>query len=241
MKRIFDLLCALLALLLLAPLLCILMLAVYAQDLKSPLYIAPRVGAGGRAFKMIKLRSMIINADKNGVASTSNDDRRITRVGHLIRKSKADELLQLVNVVMGDMSLVGPRPNVLAETSLYTNEEKRLLSVRPGITDFASIVFSDEGDILEGADDPDLRYNQLIRPGKGFLGLLYIDNQSFTLDLKLICLTVVAVASKPLALRWLTRMLRGINAPAFLVDIAARDTELVPMPPPGSNRIVEER
>ena len=126
---------------------------------------------------MVKIRSMIINADKTGVDSTSSDDMRITSVGKVIRKLKLDELSQLWNVLIGDMSLVGPRPNVKSETDLYTKIEKNLLNVKPGITDFSSIVFSDEGDILSGSDDPDLLYNQLIRPWKSRLSLFYIEKR----------------------------------------------------------------
>ena len=109
---------------------------------------------------------MIINADSSGVDSTSATDSRITSIGHVIRRFKLDELTQLWNVFLGDMSLVGPRPNVRKETDLYTIPEKLLLTVRPGITDISSIIFSDEGDILANKKDPDLAYNQLIRPWK---------------------------------------------------------------------------
>ena len=120
---------------------------------------------------------MSISADKNGVNSTSLNDARITPVGHKIRKYKLDEFTQLWNVLIGDMSLVGPRPNVLVDTNLYTKVERKLLTVRPGITDFSSIVFSDEGKILENKKDPNLSYNQFIRPWKSRLGLIYIEKK----------------------------------------------------------------
>ena len=151
---------------------------VWLQDLKSPFYIADRVGKNRKIFKMVKLRSMVIGADKSGVDSTGANDSRITTIGKLIRKFKLDEISQLWNVLLGDMSLVGPRPNVKTETDMYTEEEGLLLSVKPGITDFSSIVFSDEGDILANKIDPDLSYNQLIRPWKSRLGIIYIKNQS---------------------------------------------------------------
>ena len=190
---------------------------------------------------MIKLRSMIINADQTGVASTSNDDKRITKVGHLIRRFKLAELVHLFNVLRGDMSLVGPRPNVKVETDLYSPEEKRLLTVRPGITDFSSIVFSDEGVILEGKDDPDLAYNQLIRPGKGYLGLLYIDNQSSLLDAKLIGLTVIAIISRDKALNLVVKEIRKLTSEDLLLEIASRKKALVPLAPPGLNEIITKR
>ena len=158
----FDIIVSFFSLLFISPILLIFMYLVYRQDKHSPFYIAPRVGRNGTMFKMVKLRSMSINADKSGVDSTSLDDVRITTVGHKIRKYKLDEFTQLWNVLIGDMSLVGPRPNVKRDTDLYTHVERKLLSIRPGITDFSSIVFSDEGEILEGKNDPDLSYNQLI-------------------------------------------------------------------------------
>jgi lipopolysaccharide/colanic/teichoic acid biosynthesis glycosyltransferase len=190
---------------------------------------------------MVKLRSMIINADKSGVDSTGSNDRRITRVGQFIRRYKLDELTQLWNVLKGDMSLVGPRPNVKRETDLYTPVERRLLEVRPGITDFASIVFSDEGDILKDQADPDIAYNQLIRPGKSMLGVFYIEHRSFLVDVRLIMLTVIAILSRPKALTGVQKILRGLNAGPELLTIAARAKPLVPMPPPGGTKIVTSR
>ena len=133
-----------------SPVLLPVMFLVWWQDRHSPFYVASRVGLDQRPFRMVKLRSMRIGADKSGVDSTSAGDSRITPVGHFIRRYKLDELTQLWNVLIGDMSLVGPRPNVERETRLYTDLEQRLLTVKPGITDYASIVFADEGEILQG-------------------------------------------------------------------------------------------
>ncbi len=184
---------------------------------------------------------MIIKADQTGVDSTSSDDKRITPLGHFIRKYKLDELTQLWNVLIGDMSLVGPRPNVQRETDLYTSEERKLLSVKPGITDFASIVFSDEGEILKGYSDPDIAYNQLIRPGKGYLGLFYISNQSLMLDIKICFCTLLLIISKPSALRKVLNILSQLQAEQYLLDLASRIYPLKPMPPPGSDKIVTTR
>jgi lipopolysaccharide/colanic/teichoic acid biosynthesis glycosyltransferase len=139
------------------------------------------------------------------------------------------------------MSLVGPRPNVQRETDLYTAEEKKLLTVRPGITDFASIVFSDEGEILAGKADPDIAYNQLIRPGKSRLGLFYVQHANPWLDLQLISLTAIAITSKPSALRGVARILQRLGAPADLTAIARRDRPLEAAPPPGATQIVTNR
>ena len=149
LKRLFDFFTSIVLLLAFSPILLIFSFLIWKQDYHTPFYIAPRVGKNGKIFKMIKFRSMIINADQSGVDSTSSNDSRITKLGKFIRKFKIDELPNFINIFKGDMSFVGPRPNVKRETDLYTNKEKLLLSVRPGITDLASIVFSDEGDILK--------------------------------------------------------------------------------------------
>jgi lipopolysaccharide/colanic/teichoic acid biosynthesis glycosyltransferase len=240
-KRLVDILASLFGLLITSPILLPVMFLVWKEDKKSPFYIAPRSGRNGTIFKMVKLRSMVVDADKTGVDSTSGNDMRITPIGHKIRRYKLDELVQLWNVLIGDMSLVGPRPNVKTETDLYTNVEKKLLLVRPGITDFSSIVFSDEGEILEGRDDPDIAYNQLIRPWKSRLGLIYIKNQSFLLDLQLVLYTVVAIISKQKALIWVVEKLKKLNVDAETIKISKRKVSLYPFPPPGSDEIVNSR
>ncbi len=179
------------------------------------------------------MRSMVIGADLKGASSTSNDDRRITPVGHFIRRYKIDELTQLWNVLKGDMSLVGPRPQVQSGVDLYTIRERVLLSVRPGITDFASIVFSDEGDILTDHPDPDEAYEQLIRPRKSLLGLFYVEHQSLSVDVQLLWLTLNAIVSRKRALRGVQVLMQRLGAPSDLVSIASREDTLVPMHPPG--------
>lgn len=241
MKRLFDIVVSLVGLLIASPVLVPVVFLVWWQDKHSPFYIAPRVGARGTVFDMVKLRSMVINADKSGVDSTGANDRRITPVGHFIRRYKLDEITQLWNVLKGDMSLVGPRPNVKRETDLYTGMERRLLDVKPGITDFASIVFSDEGDILKDKPDPDIAYNQLIRPGKSMLGLFYIGNRGLLIDIRLCWLTALAILSRERALAGVTRLLESLNAPRELLELAARRKPLLPLPPPGSDRIVTSR
>ncbi len=241
MKRIFDFILAFIGLILSSPILLPVIFLVWIQDWHSPFYIAPRVGKDEKPFKMLKLRSMIVNADKSGVDSTSSNDKRITGVGRFIRKYKLDELSQLWNVLIGDMSLVGPRPNVKRETDLYTTEEKKLLTVRPGITDFSSIVFSDEGDILKDQSDPDIAYNQLIRPGKSMLGIFYIENRTFIIDIQLIYLTVLAIISKEKSLNLLSVILKKLGANDLLINIASRKQNLYPMSPPGAQNIVTNR
>jgi lipopolysaccharide/colanic/teichoic acid biosynthesis glycosyltransferase len=241
LKRFTDFIISFFGLLAASPILMPVILLVWIQDLKSPFYIAQRVGKDGKQFKMVKLRSMIVNADSTGVDSTSANDTRITPIGHIIRKFKLDELTQLWNVFKGDMSLVGPRPNVKAETDIYTTDERVLLSARPGITDFSSIVFSDEGSILENKEDPDLAYNQLIRPWKSRLGLVYLKNQTFMLDMQLIFCTVLAIFSRSMATTWVTKKLQKLDVDKNLVIVSKRESELYPFPPPGSDKIVESR
>lgn len=241
MKRFFDIVVSVFGLVISSPILLPVMFLVWRQDGHSPFYIAPRVGNKEQEFNMIKLRSMVIDADKSGVDSTSASDTRITKVGAFIRKFKLDEITQLWNVLIGDMSLVGPRPNVKAETDKYTSVEKGLLNIRPGITDFSSIVFSDEGDILEGKEDPDLAYNQLIRPWKSRLGLIYIDTKNLFLDLKLILITIVAIISRKKALKLIVNELNKLGVTKDIIGIATREVELIPTPPPGADNIIENR
>lgn len=238
LKRTFDIFASTFGLVVSFPFLSIVGFFVWLYDRKCPIYIADRVGINGTIFKMYKLRSMVINADRSGVDSTSSDDLRITPVGHIIRKLKLDELTQLINVFLGDMSLVGPRPNVKSETDRYTLTEKRLLRVRPGITDFSSIIFSDEGDILKGSSDPDLDYNQLIRPWKSRLGLFYLEHQSFFLDILLILFTILSAFSKKSSLNMISSVLSRFGADESVINVASRKFILTPYPPPGSNKVV---
>jgi lipopolysaccharide/colanic/teichoic acid biosynthesis glycosyltransferase len=241
MKRLFDFCASLFGLVLFSPVLLVLCILVWLQDRHSPFYIPWRTGRNEKPYKMVKLRSMVIRADKNKVDSTANNDPRITAVGRFIRKIKFDEFPQLWNVLKGEMSLVGPRPNVKRETDLYTSEEKRLLSVRPGITDISSIVFADEGSILEGRPDPDLAYNQLIRPWKSRLGILYVENSSVGLDLQLIFLTLRSALNRRKALDSLANVVAGLGASPELVRVVRREAALEAAPPPGAVEIVQSR
>lgn len=241
LKRLMDIVLSLSALLVFSPLILVFMILVWLQDFRSPLYIASRVARNGGQFRMAKLRSMVVDADKSGIDSTKSDDMRITTIGKIIRKLKLDELTQLWNVLIGDMSLVGPRPQVQRDVDLYTDVERGLLSVRPGITDFSSVVFADEGEILAGRDDPDLAYQQLIRPWKSRLGLFYIEKQSLMLDVELIWLTVLNAVNRQAALSKVSSRLEKLQATAELSVIAKRDADLSPFPPPGSDEIVRTR
>ncbi len=241
MKRLFDVIMSFVGLIVASPILVPTMIAVWLQDFHSPFYIAPRVGKDGKLFKMVKMRSMVVSADRLGVDSTSAADPRITHVGRFVRKYKSDELTQLWNVLKGDMSLVGPRPNVKRETDIYTEEERRLLSVRPGITDMASIVFADENEILKDSEDPDIDYNQLIRPWKSRLGLLYVQNRSLALDVRLVMLTAIAIFSRERALEGVQKILADLGADNMLKQVSRRQNPLMPYPPPGATEIVTHR
>lgn len=225
-RRLLDIIGAGVGLMFLALPLVFILFLVWRQDHHSPFYVADRAGIGGRPFQMVKIRSMVVNADRSGVESTSASDSRITPLGHFIRRWKVDELGQLWNVLKGDMSLVGPRPNTMNEVGDYADWEKELLQVRPGITDFSSIVFSDEGEILNGSADPDGDYTRLIRPWKGRLGLLYVRNASLGINLRLILTTVIALYDRRRALSFLQPILLQLSADALLIEVARRDRPL---------------
>jgi lipopolysaccharide/colanic/teichoic acid biosynthesis glycosyltransferase len=207
-KRLSDILLSALLLAIISPVLGVAMFLIWAHDGHSPLYWSVRVGRGGRDFRMAKLRSMAVDAELKGGASTARSDERITPIGTILRRWKLDELPQFWNVLKGEMSIVGPRPNTRrGGVDRYTADEMRLLSARPGITDLSSIMFLDEADILDCAADPDVLYDLAIRPWKSQLGLLYIDRRSHVVDLQIICLTVIAIVAKPLALKGLDSIL----------------------------------
>ena len=240
-KRLMDVFFSLFGLLVFSFPLVVVIFLIWRHDFKSPFYISIRMGKSEKPFKIVKLRTMVINADKKGVDSTAINDSRITPIGHFIRRYKLDEITQLWNVFKGDMSLVGPRPNVKSETDIYTSTEKELLSVKPGITDFASIVFSDEGEILSGKANPDIAYNQLIRPGKSALGLFYIKNAKIHIDIIILMITILSIISRSSALRINASVLKNLKAPRDLISTAERKKKLFPKPPPGSNKIVNSR
>jgi len=193
LKRTFDIVFSFLGLTLVLPLFLIIAYLIKKEDSGPVLYRGTRVGRHGRPFKMLKFRTMVVNADSLGGSSTPDDDIRITKIGRFLRDKKLDELPQLMNVFRGEMSFVGPRPQVPWAVKLYNEEEKLLLSVRPGITDYASIKFRNEAEILKGSKDPDKEYLQMIAPEKIRLGLEYVKNHSFLIDMKIIFSTLKAM------------------------------------------------
>ena len=185
-----------LGLLVLSPL--FLVLAVWIKcDSSGPVfYRQVRVGRNNRDFRLYKFRSMRVGSDKKGLITIGGHDPRVTRSGYYIRRYKLDELPQLINVFIGDMSLVGPRPEVRKYVDLYTPEQMHVLDVRPGITDLASIRYRNENELLEQADDPNRYYVDVIMPDKLRINLEYVADHSFLKDIKLIGMTFRAIVSK---------------------------------------------
>lgn len=192
-KRLLDIAVSAAGLALFSPALLLIAHLIKKEDGGDVFYMGTRVGLNGRTFRMCKFRTMVMNAEKMGGPSTSGDDPRLTRLGHALRKYKLDELPQLINVLKGEMSLVGPRPEVLSEVATYSEEERRVLAVKPGITDWASIEFRNEGEILKGSADPHQAYREKIRPEKMRLALEYVDSVSLKTDLTILAKTVKSV------------------------------------------------
>lgn len=194
MTRIFDILLATLGLVILSPLLILVYVAIVLESRGGGFYRQERTGRYGKPFRLIKFRSMNVNADKHGLITVGGHDNRITRVGYYIRKYKIDELPQLINVVKGDMSIVGPRPEVKKYTDLYTEEQRKILDVRPGITDYASIKYVDENEILGTSDNPERIYIEHIMPDKIKLNMIYISQNGIKEYFKIIFLTLTNIA-----------------------------------------------
>lgn len=193
MIRFFDIVFSFLGLVVLSPFLLIIYVAVCIESKGGGFYRQCRVGKDGNDFYLLKFRSMRTGSDKKGLLTVGGRDPRVTRVGYFIRKYKLDELPQLYNVLKGDMSLVGPRPEVRKYVEYYTPEQRKVLSVRPGITDYASVEYMDENEILSKADDPDKVYVEKIMPDKIRYNMKYIENRSLSEYFKIIFLTVFKI------------------------------------------------
>jgi lipopolysaccharide/colanic/teichoic acid biosynthesis glycosyltransferase len=191
-KRAFDIVASVLLLIALAPLLVVIAVLIKMTMPGPVFYKGTRIGRFGRPFRMWKFRSMVVDADRLGASSTAGDDPRLTPFGNWMRRYKIDELPQFVNVLFGDMSLVGPRPQVEWAVALYSEEERLVLSVRPGVTDLASLRFANEAEILKGSADPDRDYLELIHPEKMRLALEYVRTRSFTGDIAILLRTAGA-------------------------------------------------
>lgn len=192
-KRIGDLLFALTGLLILSPFFLLIGILIKVDSTGPVFYMQERVGKDFRIFKLYKFRSMEINSDKHSAITVGARDSRITRIGYYLRKFKLDELPQLINVLKGEMSLVGPRPELKKFVDLYDMQQQQVLSVKPGITDMASIQFRNENEMLEGKVDPIAFYIRDIMPVKLQLNLEYIKKQSMWVDLKIILQTIILI------------------------------------------------
>lgn len=193
MKRAFDFILALVGLVFILPVLIIVAILIKIDSKGDVFYKQVRVGRKGIDFKIFKFRTMHINADKQGLLTIGGRDPRVTRIGYVIRKYKLDELPQLINVLIGDMSLVGPRPEVRKYVELYSSNQKKVLNVRPGITDMASIKFRNENEILEKQDNPTQYYIDVIMPEKLDINLNYLHNRSFIRDIGVILKTIKVI------------------------------------------------
>jgi lipopolysaccharide/colanic/teichoic acid biosynthesis glycosyltransferase len=194
-KRALDCTAAALGLLLLAPLLLFVALLVKITSRGPVFYVQDRVGRDGQIFRIIKFRSMFEDADKRGLAITSSADPRVTLIGRMLRHLKIDELPQLWNVLKGDMSLVGPRPEVPHYVETYSLVQRRVLTVRPGITDPASIAYRREQELLAAQPDPDRYYRDVVLPAKLSMNLEYLERMSFSYDLLLVLQTTGSLFS----------------------------------------------
>lgn len=193
MKRLFDIVVSALALCVLAPVLLMLALVVALGSPGGAFFRQERVGLNGRTFKLLKFRSMRPGSESRGQITVGARDPRITGVGHFMRKTKLDELPQLFNILQGDMSVVGPRPEVPRYVALYTTEQRQVLSVRPGLTSLASITYINENELLGRSNDPERTYVEDVMPAKLALDLQYVREQSLGLDLRIMFGTLMAL------------------------------------------------
>jgi lipopolysaccharide/colanic/teichoic acid biosynthesis glycosyltransferase len=196
LKRGFDVVSSLTGIILLFPFMLILWICIQLESSGGGLYSQVRVGKNGIDFRLWKFRTMQTGADKKGLLTIGGRDSRVTRIGYYLRKYKLDELPQLINVLVGDMSIVGPRPEVRKYVELYSQDQRKVLSVKPGITDYASIEYSNENELLAKSENPEKTYIEEVLPAKLELNQKYLIEQGFFTDLKIILHTIGKIASK---------------------------------------------
>ena len=189
MIRLFDIFFSALGLIILFPFFIVFYLLIRIESKGGAFYIQERIGKNGKPFGLYKFRSMRVGSDAEGLLTVGERDNRITRIGYVLRKTKIDELPQLLNVLKGDMSLVGPRPEVRKYTDMYTDEQRKVLCVRPGITDYASIEYVNENELLSKADDPERMYIEKVIPDKIKLNMKYLEHYTVGEYFKIIFLT----------------------------------------------------
>lgn len=192
-KRLFDICASLFGILVLSLPFLVVAIAIKVESIGPVIFKQERVGLNGKHFKIWKFRSMVVNAESKGLQITSKEDCRVTKVGKIIRKLKIDELAQLFNVLFGQMSFVGPRPEVPKYVEMYNEEQKKVLTVKPGITDLASIEYCDENSLIDASENPEKTYIEEIMPKKLALNLEYIEKASFFYDIGLIFKTFARI------------------------------------------------
>jgi lipopolysaccharide/colanic/teichoic acid biosynthesis glycosyltransferase len=195
MKRSFDIVFSLIGLILLMPLFFVVAVLIKLSSSGPIFYLQMRVGLNGNDFKLYKFRTMMVDADKKGLLTVGGRDPRVTSIGYYLRKFKIDELPQLLNVLFGSMSFVGPRPEVRKYVDMYTEEQKNVLSIKPGITDYASLEYFNENDLLSRSENPEQVYIQEVMPAKLKLNLKYMREAGFFTDLKIIFRTLARIVS----------------------------------------------
>ena len=193
LKRLFDIIASLIGIIILLPFFIVICIAMIVSCGFPLFYLQTRVGKNGKDFKLFKFRTMHLDADKKGLLTVGGRDPRVTSIGYYLRKYKLDELPQLFNVLFGTMSLVGPRPEVRKYVDLYTKEQQQVLSVKPGITDFASLEYINENDLLAKSDNPEKTYIDEIMPAKLTLNAKYIQRQGLLVDFKIILKTILKI------------------------------------------------
>lgn len=203
----------------------ILLLVKWLEDRANPIYAAIRVTKNGKVFSMYKIRTMVPNAHLLGGSSTANSDRRITPIGKFFRAYKLDEIPQLINVIKGDLSLIGVRPTTTEEYDSFTDYEKKAFFKKAGMSDLSSIFFSDEGLLLNNAKDPDALYQDVIRLEKSKLGVLYVERSSIRLNVEIIFITLVNFLNRALSLKMLLRVLQRINASPDILEFTNKKLE----------------
>lgn len=190
LKRLFDIICSFVGLLMLSPILLFISLAIIINNGFPVFYFQTRVGKNNRDFKLFKFRTMYKDADKKGLLTVGGRDPRVTPIGYYLRKYKLDELPQLLNVLFGSMSLVGPRPEVRKYVDMYNDEQKRVLFAKPGITDYASLEYFSENELLAKSPEPEKTYINEVMPAKLALNMKYIEKQNLWVDLGIIFSTL---------------------------------------------------
>lgn len=195
MKRLVDILLSLFGLLVLLPFFVVAAVAIVLDSKGGVFFLQTRVGKDNKDFKLFKFRTMGVDAERMGQLTIGGNDSRITRVGHFLRRYKLDELPQLLNVLLGDMSLVGPRPEVRRYVDLYTPEQQQVLSIKPGLTDYASIKYADESELLAKAENPEQFYIETVMPDKLAINLKYIKSRSLAMDMGILFKTIGKILS----------------------------------------------